>query len=194
MLQSGIVLNAYRITHVRASTGTECYFTRMPHRELWHPRMDWRWRDPPWSRHALRDLDIAFGYLRESERHRRRSVPYSAAVLGALLSYSRPFTERADAALNQTPGERRCLMSLAADLGADLLMHASLLQLRDEIIALSDIVRVPAARVSARRFKFPNPRLASITHCIDLGRFRKLAASMRVACVFFQAENDARAL
>ena len=155
--------------------------------------MDWRLGNAPWSSHALRDLDVALGYLNESERHRRSSVRFSAAVLGTFLSYSRPFTERADAALNQTPAERRCLMSLAADLGADLLMHSSLLQLRDEIIALSDVVTVPAAaRLNARSFIFPQPRLASITRCLDHGRFRKLADSMRVACIFFQAEIDTR--
>jgi len=110
------------------------------------------------------------------------------------MCYSRPFTERADPAANQTPAQRRCFMALAADLGAELRLHAQLLQMRDEIFALSDLVSVPAARLNARCFRYPDPRLARIIGRLDRSHFSRLAASMRLACMFYQAELLSRSL
>ena len=192
------------LTQVSADLEVRCYFDQttdaqhrhwhMPHRELLRKRAARHLEDPLWSSLAARDLEVASGFLRESGKHRRGSVAYSAAILGALISYSRPFTERPDAVLNQNAAERRCFLSLAADLGADLRLHGMLLQMRDEIIALSDIVSVPVVRVHARRFKYPDPRRARITAALNLSAWRRLAASMQVACRFFQAEMNTRGL
>jgi hypothetical protein len=166
----------------------------MPHRELLPKRVSQHPAAEQWSRHAVRDLDVAIGFLGDLGKHRRNSVGYSVALLGALLSYSRPFTERADPAVNQNAAERRCFMALAADLGADLHLHRMLLQMRDQVMALSDIVSVPAARLNARSFRYPDPHLMWITQSLSHAEFRRLAGSMRLACTFFRAEIDARAL
>jgi hypothetical protein len=166
----------------------------MPHRSLLQEQIAQHYEGELWSGHACRDLQVAAGFLREAGKHRTRSVGYSAALLGALISYSRPFTERSDPSVNQTAAERSCFLSLAADLGADLRLHARLLQMRDEIIALSDFVSVPVVRLHARRFRYPDPRLACVTRGVNLPAWRRLAASMQVACSFFQAEMATRRL
>jgi hypothetical protein len=166
----------------------------MPHRELFPQSVAQHLEAEQWSRHAVRDLEVANGFLCDLGKHRRNSVGYAVALLGALLSYSRPFTERADPAMNQNVTERRCFMALAADLGADLILHGMLLQMRDQIMALSDIVSVPAARLNARSFRYPDPRLMQITRSLNQTDFRRLTGSMRVACTFFRAEIAARAL
>jgi hypothetical protein len=66
--------------------------------------------------------------------------------------------------------------------------------MRDQIMALSDIVSDPASRLHARSFRYPDPRLVRITQSLSYPDFRRLAGSMRVACAFFQAEIDARTL
>jgi hypothetical protein len=166
----------------------------MPHRQLLPLRVAQHLEAEQWSRHAVRDLEVAIGFLRDLGKHRRNSVAYSVALLGALLSYSRPFTERADPAVNQNVAERGCFLSLAADLGADLHLHGMLLQMRDQIMALSDVVSLPAARLNARTFKYPDPRLMRITQNLSQADFQRLAGAMRVACTFFRAELDARDL
>src|SRR5262249_14709915 len=121
-------------------------------------------------------------------------VGESAAVIGALIFYSRPFTERADPAVNQRSDQRQCFLSLATDLGADLRLHARLLQTRDKVIALSEIVHSPLAHVNARLFNYPDPRFVRLTRNLNRDAFRRLARSMRVACALFQAEIDTRSL
>jgi hypothetical protein len=166
----------------------------MPHREQWQSKVVLPLAEESWSRHARRDLQIAISYLHESTALRRSSVSYSAAALGALIAYGRPFTERADPAANQSPALRRCFLAFAADLGADLHLHAKLLQMRDEIVALSDVVSVPAARLNARCFRYPDQRLARITCRLDPPHFNRLAVSMRIGCEFYQAEILSRIL
>src|SRR3569833_892594 len=94
----------------------------------------------PWSKYAARDLDVVCHYLHQAHKQRKCCAEHSASVLGALIYYSRPFTERANPHIDQYPGERHCFMSLAADLGADLLLHSCLLRARDEALALSEAV------------------------------------------------------
>jgi hypothetical protein len=162
----------------------------MPHRQLLQKRMAQAPKSELWSRHAARDLAVAGGFLREWSQHRTGSIGSSAAVLGALISYSRPFTERADPSFNQDVRGRHCFLALAADLGADLRLHAKVLQVRDEIIALSDVVSVPAQRLNARRFKYPDPHFARLTGNLDGAEFRKLVAAMRAACDFFSRRDS----
>jgi len=145
-----------------------------------------------WSKYAARDLDVVCHYLHQAHRQRRGCAEHSASVLGALIYYSRPFTERAKPHIDQYPGERQCFMSLAADLGADLLLHSCLLHARDEAMALSKAVHSPLAQPNARRFKHPEPRLARITRQVQIDSFRRLASTMRVACYFFEDEMDFR--
>jgi hypothetical protein len=147
-----------------------------------------------WSKYAARDLDVVVHYLRQADKQRRGCAERSASVLGALISYSRPFTECGNPQLEQYPGERRCFLSLAADLGADLHVHSILLQARDQAMALSEIVPMPPVQLSARRFKYPDPGLARITRNLDLDDFRRLTVTMRIACLFFGAEMDFRRL
>lgn len=147
-----------------------------------------------WSRRAMRNLETAINFGHVAAKHRAGSAVHAGAVLGALMAYSRPFTERADSAVNQTPEQRRCFLSLAADLGADLRLHGILLQMRDGVIALSDVVSAEAPRLNARRFKFPDTRVGRITRALNPAEFCRLATSMRVACNFFQAEIDVRLL
>lgn len=166
----------------------------MPHRELLRRRAARCLENELWATLAARDLEVAGGLLRESGKHRKTSAGYSAVMLGALLSYSRPFTEGPDPAVNQNAAERSCFLSLAADLGADLRLHAQLLQMRDEIIALSDLVKVPAVSLHTRRFKHPDPRFVRVTGTLNLAAARRLAATMQIACSIFQAEEDGRFL
>jgi len=145
-----------------------------------------------WSQYAARDLDVVCHYLHQAYKQRRGCTEHAASVLGALIYYSRPFTERVEPHIDQYPGERHCFMSLAADLGADLLLHSCLLQARDEVMALSKAVHSPLARPNTRRFKYPEPRLARITRHVQIDSFRRLASTMRVACYFFEDEMDFR--
>jgi hypothetical protein len=147
-----------------------------------------------WSTYAARDLNVVVSYLRQADTQRRCCAEHSASVLGALISYSRPFTERADRRFEQQPAQRQCYLSLAADLGADLQLHSILLQARDELLALSDIEFSPAAQLSARRFRHPDPRLARVTRTVPLDRFRRLAQTMWLTCGFFEAEWTSRRL
>ncbi|MBS0419424.1 MAG: hypothetical protein JSR66_17065 [Proteobacteria bacterium] len=147
----------------------------------------------PWSCRAVRDLEVAINFGHVAAKHPAGSMVHAGAALGALMSYSRPFTERADA-VNQTPEQRGCFLSLAADLGADLRLHGILLQMRDGVIALSDIVSSQFPPLNARRFKYPDSRVGRITRALNPGEFCRLAATMRLACHFFQAEIDIRIL
>ena len=145
-----------------------------------------------WSKYAARDLDVVCHYLHQARKQRKCCAEHAASVLGALIHYSRPFTERANPHIDQYPGERQCFMSLAADLGADLRLHSSLLQARDEAMARSEVVHPSLARPNARRLKHPDPRLARITRQLQIDSFRRLANTMRVACYFFEEEMDFR--
>jgi len=142
----------------------------------------------------MRHLEAAINFGHAAAKHPAGSAANSGAVLGALMTYSRPFTERADSAVNQTPAQRRCFLSLAADLGADLRLHGILLQMRDGVIALSDSVSSQVPRFDARRFEYPDVRVGRITRALNPGEFCRLAASMRLACNFFQAEIEIRLL
>jgi len=145
-----------------------------------------------WSKYAGRDLDVACHYLRQAEKQRRCCAEHSASMLGALICYSRPFTERANPHIEQHPDERQCFLSLAADLGADLRLHSILLQARDEAMFLSDVIHAPVARSNARLFKHPDPSLARITRRVDIDSFRRLASTMRIGCYFLETEMDFR--
>jgi hypothetical protein len=145
-----------------------------------------------WPKYAARDLDVVCHYLRQAQKQRRCCAEHSASVLGALIHYSRPFTERANPQVNPYPGERQCFLSLAADLGADLRLHSSLLQVRDAAMALSEVIHAPPGRPNTRRFKHPDPRLARITRNVQIDSFRRLASTMRLACYFFAEEMDFR--
>jgi hypothetical protein len=147
-----------------------------------------------WSRYAARDLDVVIHYLHQAAKQRRCGAGYTASILRALICYSKPFTERANPVVNQYPRERECFLSLAADLGADLRLHALVLQARDAVVALSDLAPAPSAHSSIRRFKHPDARLARIIRTLELGCFRTLVVRMRVACNFIEAEMDIRRL
>jgi hypothetical protein len=151
-----------------------------------------------WIRYAVENLEAVAVFLRGSAKHRTSSVAHAGAMLGALFAYSRPFTECPDPALNPLPEQRVCFLDLAADLGADLRLHATLLQVRDEGIALSDFVpivsswRPHAGRFNARRFKYPDSRFARVIGTLDCAAFQQITASMRLACDFFRVEIESR--
>lgn len=166
----------------------------MPHRELLL-----KISVPPvpaelWSRRAARDLQAAIHFVYVAGKNRANAAVHAGALLGALISYSRPFTERADPAMNPTPAQHKCFLGLAADLGADLLLHGKLLRVRDEVMALSDLVSLPEPRLNARRFKSSDSGVTRITRSLNQVEFCRLATSMRVACDFFQSKTDTRLL
>ena len=166
----------------------QCYVFLMPHLlKIPLPALE----SGLWSTYAARDLDVVCHYLHQAHKQRRCCAEYSVSLLGALIYYSRPFTERANPPIDQYPGEQ-CFMSLAADLGADLRLHSSLLQARDEVMALSAVLHPPLAQPTTRRVKHPDPRLARITRPLKIDRFRRLASTMRIACYFFEEEMDFR--
>lgn len=75
-----------------------------------------------------------------------------------------------------------------------LAAEPALLQMRDELMTLSDIVASPATQLNARRFRHPDPRFAQVTRGLNRAEFYRLAASMRIACDFFQTQIEVRSL
>jgi hypothetical protein len=147
-----------------------------------------------WPLNAARDFSTASHFLSNSKQSKRLSVDHLACLLGAVISYARPFTEPSMTALNQQPHQRNCFLEIATDLGADIRLHAALLLARDEIVSLSDAFDGATARglkAAGRRlrsFSFPNPRAVGVVSRIDLAAFSRIAMLMRLACIFFLAE------
>jgi hypothetical protein len=148
-----------------------------------------------WLEFTVRDLDTAAGYLRNCEQNRRDSVVGASALIGALLSYARPFTERSNPSLNPLPEQQHRFLELAAQLGADLRVHAALMQVRADVVALSERVPVVSANptepsgASLRRFNYPDPNIDRVMESIDLRAFAEVVQAMRRGCEAWLAER-----
>jgi hypothetical protein len=146
-----------------------------------------------WSLSAASDFFTASDFLRKVRKCKGDSAEHMGLLLGAVIAYARPFTDITSRTFNQPPEQRQCFMGIAADLGADIDVHVNILLAREKLIGLSDYY-VPGSEGLAgprrhwRKFVYPNPRCARILDAIERGDFRRNAALMRLACVFFLAE------
>jgi hypothetical protein len=150
--------------------------------------------------YAARDFAGAVVFIRNASQHQRFSAAHLGSSLGALISYGRPFTERANAALNQRPEHRSCFLELALDLGVSMEVHTTILQLRDAVVARSDVQGAPTTRLAGgsrcqlRYFSYPDPECTRIVRRLNPLSFERIANLMRLACVFFLAEVDCRGM
>jgi hypothetical protein len=154
-------------------------------------------RYPPearrWPLNAAGDFASAIGFLRKNAMCNPNSAEHLGLLLGAVIAYARPFSERVSRSFNQHRDQRECFMGIAADLGADMKLHCAVLLAREELIASSEPWRNVSGRAlgshrSMRRFAYPNPRCASITGRIGMRDFASIAMLMRLACTFFLTE------
>jgi len=77
------------------------------------------------------DFAATVDFIRRARQYRRSTVEHVALLLGALISYSRPFKDHAGCALGQIP----VFAALATDLGADLQLHAGIVRLSIQALA-----------------------------------------------------------
>ena len=152
-----------------------------------------------WILSAARDFGTAANFIRDARKHDQSSVDHIGLLIGALITYARPFREHADDATRQAARRQRCLLDLAIDLGVDLALHASILRMRDRLVAQSavpithDIDRTPEIRnLRVRAFDFPNHTIAALAVRMDFDPVIAMTRSMQLACVFLLAEANDR--
>jgi hypothetical protein len=146
-----------------------------------------------WSLTAAGDFFTASDFLRKVRKCKRGSAEHMGLLLGAVIAYARPFTDMVSRTFNQLPEHRQCFMGLAADLGADIGVHANILLAREKLVVMSDSCgTVPGGSSGPqrrwRKFAYPNPRCARVLELIESRDFGRNAGLMRLACVFFLAE------
>jgi hypothetical protein len=156
-------------------------------------------RNPPaarsWTLCAARDFSATISFIRHAHSHTRLSADHVGSLIGAVISYARPFKNH-EAGIGQHPDPKRCFMDLAIDLGADLALHGSILETSRRLIArASPPAFYPAKNLSERPvrvhcFDFPDVECDSIARRYDLDSFVGIARLMRLACVFLLAEID----
>jgi hypothetical protein len=148
-----------------------------------------------WTLNAARDFGAAAALIADARRHDPASVDYIGFLIGALISYSRPFRYRKDADTPQAATRNRYLLDLGTDLGVDLTLHITTLRMRDRLIARSvdppgqaTLRSLKINEPRLRAFEFPNQKLARLAVGLDLDRVTSMAQSMRLACIFLLAE------
>jgi hypothetical protein len=156
-------------------------------------------QDPPeasgWILTAARDFGTTANFIRDARKLDQSSVDHIGLLVGALVTYARPFRERADDATRRAARRQRCLLDLATDLGVDLALHAAVLRMRDRLVAQAAVPtihaidrtpEIPSLRV--RVFEFPNHTIAELAVKMDFEQVISLTKSMQLACVFLLAE------
>jgi hypothetical protein len=161
--------------------------------------------DPPgaicWTLHAATDFSTAANFIRDAKTHDRSTADYVGLLIGALVSYARPFCEYN---ATQNPRVSACkhyLLGLATDLGADLQMHATALRARDKLIARSIVKpgrlidrtpKVNTLRLKTRQLSHQS--LTILAARLDLEGLHRVAGCMQLACLFLLADINPAAL
>lgn len=153
--------------------------------------------DPPgvirWMLNAAGDFGATATFISDARKHDQSTVDHVGLLIGALISYARPFRERDDDT-RQASTHEKYFLDLATDLGADLMLHAAVLRARDKLIAhsavpLHSVSRAP--KMNSRRvraFEFPSAKFAKLAIGLDLDRLNRAALTMKLTCMFMLAE------
>jgi hypothetical protein len=140
------------------------------------------------------DRPTTLSRLLNSSRDFAAAVEYTALLLAGLVSYSRPFTDRDGSVLGPTLHEIPIFLDVAGDLGADLEIHAKIMQLSARAITGAQTAVPPAERsdgtstLRVHRFSFPHPFGHLLLDHLDVRAFQQIANLMRLACVFTLTE------
>jgi hypothetical protein len=136
------------------------------------------------------DFAAAVEFVGRARACGRADIEYDALVLGALVSYSRPFKEADDPILGRPLDQLPAFLDAAVDLGVDLELHLELLELGTRAIGSSKPVTAAVRRSASRgnqrthRFSFPNPLGHVLAQQLAPGPFEHISHLMRLACVF----------
>jgi hypothetical protein len=139
---------------------------------------------------SLHDFATAVDFLRRARAYDRFSIERDALLLGALVSYSRPFKHRGGPVPGRPLDQLPVFLDAAVDLGVDLELHVKLVKLSAQAIAGSQPVAAPVQRttnlgnVKIQRFSFPNPLGHLLAQQLELEAFSHISNLMRLACVF----------
>jgi hypothetical protein len=150
-----------------------------------------------WVLLAARDFGATLALINNARRHSTCSAEHVGSLIAAVISYARPFSERADLEGDLPLDPKRCFLDLALDLGASLPLHRSLMLTGKRIIAQSQprAIYPPRSATEGSKiriclFDFPDIRWGSVTDGLELGAFVNITRLMRLACVFLLAEID----
>jgi hypothetical protein len=139
---------------------------------------------------SSRDFAAAVDFLRRARAYDRSAIEHSALVLGALVSYSRPFKDRGGPVLGRPLDRLPVFLDAAVDLGVDLELHTKIIRLSIQAIGGSRPLPAPVQRaanpdkVEIHRFSFPNPLGHLLAQQLELEAFSHTSNLMRLACVF----------
>jgi len=134
------------------------------------------------------DFAAAVDFVSRARRCRQSTIKHAALLLGALLSYSRPFKDHDGCALSQIP----VFGALATDLGADLQLHVRIVRLSMQALASSQRLYMQAAgnhsSCKLQSYWLADRLGPTLAGQLDLEAFERIANLMRVACVLTLAE------
>jgi hypothetical protein len=139
---------------------------------------------------SSRDFAAAVDFLKRARAYDRSGLEYNALLLGALVSYSRPFKDRGGPVLGRPLDRLPAFLDAAVDLGVDLELHTRIVRLSVRAIGGSQPVAAPVQRaanpgnVEIQRFSFPNPLRYLLSQQLELEAFSHISHLMRLACVF----------
>jgi hypothetical protein len=139
---------------------------------------------------SSRDFAAAGDCLKRARTYDRSGIEYAALLLGALVSYSRPFKDRGDSAPDRSLDLLPVFLDAAVDLGVDLELHIKLVRLGIKALGGSQPVAAPVQRaaslskVKILRFSLPHPLRHLLAEQLELEAFGRIANLMRLACVF----------
>ena len=119
----------------------------------------------------------------------RADLEYDALVLGALISYSRPFKDTGDPLLGPPLDQLPAFLATAVDLGVDLALHLELLRLGTRAIdsakpVTATVQRTSRSNLGIHRFSFPNPLGHVLAQQLPPEPLEHISHLMRLACVF----------
>jgi hypothetical protein len=143
---------------------------------------------------SSRDFGAAIDFLKRARNYDRCAIEYTALLLGALISYLRPFKDSRGSVLGRALHEIPIFLDAAVDLGIDLELHLRILQLSVQAIGGSQMAAAgnPQAgirgNVQIHRFSFPYPSGHLFAHQLDVDAFEQNCNLMRLACVFTLTE------
>ncbi|HEY6484251.1 MAG TPA: hypothetical protein VIY54_12075 [Steroidobacteraceae bacterium] len=137
--------------------------------------------------HSSRDFRATLEFIERARRHDATEIEHIALLMGALFSYERPFRDATESVSHSLPSHHNCFLDFAIDLGMDLSMHASLMDMSNRAIAHAQTVLQPVSDTHDRTvhsFVFPNRISKMLTHTLDLDAFERITRVMLLACHF----------
>jgi hypothetical protein len=139
---------------------------------------------------SSRDFAAAVDFLQRARNYDRAAIEYTALLLGALISYARPFKDRQGSSLGRPLHEIPIFLDAAVDLGVDLELHLKILQLSTQASGDSQTTVVANRHggsqrdMQIHRFSFPYPSGHLLEDQLDVGAFEQISNLMRLACIF----------